>query len=220
MVIDEAYIDFAPESSSIAEWVTEWPNLIIMQTLSKSFGLAGIRLGAAFSSPEIVHLLNNLKAPYNIPSPTIALACEAIQPHSLAVMKANKLKVWAQRDRMLAELPKIPGVGKFLGGSKSNFLLVQVLYMPVAEGGVPDNRVALAVYEALASNTSIIVRYHGKEPGCLGCLRITVGTGEEVDSLLKQLRIVLGEIYAKTVMKEQAEIEAKSEYDSHGVGRE
>ena len=64
VVLDEAYIDFAPVGSSMAEWVTEWPNLIVTQTLSKAFGLAGIRLGAAFTSPEIAGLLNNSKAPY------------------------------------------------------------------------------------------------------------------------------------------------------------
>ncbi|KAL8659775.1 MAG: hypothetical protein Q9226_000271, partial [Calogaya cf. arnoldii] len=70
VVLDEAYIDFSPDGASLAEWVTEWPNLVVMQTLSKAFGLAGIRLGAAFTSPEIARLLNNLKAPYNISSPT------------------------------------------------------------------------------------------------------------------------------------------------------
>ena len=63
VVLDEAYIDFAPDGSSLAEWVTEWPNLVVMQTLSKAFGLAGIRLGAAFASPPVAGLLNNLKAP-------------------------------------------------------------------------------------------------------------------------------------------------------------
>lgn len=65
VVLDEAYIDFAPDGSSLAEWVTEWPNLVVMQTLSKAFGLAGIRLGAAFAAPPVAALLNNLKAPYN-----------------------------------------------------------------------------------------------------------------------------------------------------------
>ena len=203
VVVDEAYIDFAPEFSSIADWVTEWPNLIVIQTLSKAFGLAGLRLGAAFSSPGVVQLLNNLKAPYNISSPTVALAFEAFQPHSLAVMKANRLKIFAQRDRLLAELPKVPGVGKFRGGSDSNFLLVEMLNKPVAEGGVPDNQVALAVYQALAVKAQIIVRYRGKEPGCLGCLRITVGTEEEVDGFLSQLKTVLAEVYTNMASKEQ-----------------
>jgi len=70
VVLDEAYIDFAPDGTSLAEWVNDWPNLVVMQTLSKAFGLAGIRLGAAFTSPPIARLLNSLKAPYNISNPT------------------------------------------------------------------------------------------------------------------------------------------------------
>ena len=96
VVLDEAYVDFSLEGSSLAEWVTEWPNLVVMQTLSKAFGLAGIRLGSAFTSPPIARLLNNLKAPYNISSPTSALACAALQPKNLAVMRRNREKrLWS-----------------------------------------------------------------------------------------------------------------------------
>jgi histidinol-phosphate aminotransferase len=77
VVVDEAYIDFAPDGTSLAEWVNDWPNLVVMQTLSKAFGLAGIRLGAAFTSPPIARLLNSLKAPYNISNPTSQLAIAA-----------------------------------------------------------------------------------------------------------------------------------------------
>ena len=130
VVLDEAYVDFSPEGSSLAEWVTEWPNLVVMQTLSKAFGLAGIRLGSAFTSPPIARLLNNLKAPYNISSPTSALACAALQPKNLAVMRRNREKIMEQRNRMMRELPKIPGVGNFLGGAESNFLLTEILDKP------------------------------------------------------------------------------------------
>ena len=194
VVLDEAYIDFAPEGSSLAEWVLEWPNLVVMQTLSKAFGLAGIRLGAAFTSPPIARLLNNLKAPYNVSSPTSALACAALQPKNLSVMRSNREKIVQQRDRLLTELPKIPGVGRFLGGTDANFLLTEILDGPREEGGRPSNEVAMGVYERLAENRGIVVRFRGKEPGCLGCLRITVGTEVEVDRLLSDARSVLEEL--------------------------
>lgn len=191
VVVDEAYVDFAPEGSSLAEWVAEWPNLVVMQTLSKAFGLAGIRLGAAFTSPPVAALLNNLKAPYNISSPTSVLASLAVQESGLEVMRSNVEKIVRQRGRLLQELPKINGVGRFRGGTASNFLLVEIL----DTSGSPDNVTALKVYERLAENRGVVVRFRGKEHGCLGCLRITVGTEEEVTRFLKELSSVLKEVH-------------------------
>lgn len=217
VVLDEAYIDFAPEGSSLAEWVTEWPNLVVMQTLSKAFGLAGIRLGAAFTSPPIARLLNSLKAPYNISNPTSQLAIAALQPKNLAVMRDNVSKILAQRTRMLSEMPKIPGVGRFRGGKESNFLLVEMLDNP---SGKPSNEVALAVYEQLAEAKGVVVRFRGKEMGCEGCLRVTIGTETEVTRFLKELELVLQDIYSskgiKTSGAEKA-VEEKAELDANDI---
>lgn len=216
VVVDEAYIDFSPEGSSLAEWVTEWPNLVVMQTLSKAFGLAGIRLGAAFTSSEIASLLNNLKAPYNISSPTSALACAALQPKNLAVMRRNRERIVEQRDRIMRELPKIPGVGNFLGGAESNFLLTEILDRPRRRGGNPSNETALAVYERLAETKGVVVRFRGKEAGCLGCVRITVGTEEEVDKLLQEMRSVLQDIYRNGANWEADDIKEQDANDVIG----
>lgn len=194
VVLDEAYIDFAPDGSSLAEWVTEWPNLVVMQTLSKAFGLAGIRLGMAFASPPIAALLNNLKAPYSVSSPTSALACAALQPRNMAVMRSNRARIVKQRERLRKELPKIPGTGRFLGGADSNFLLLEILDKPRDKGGKPCNKTAMALYQHLAETKSIVVRFRGKEVGCEGCLRITVGTAEEVDQLLDKMSNVLANL--------------------------
>ena len=191
VILDEAYIDFAPEGSSLAEWVAEWPNLVVMQTLSKAFGLAGIRLGAAFTSPGIASLLNNLKAPYNVPSPTSAIACQALQASGLTVMRENRANIVAQRDRVLAELPKVKGIGRLRGGTASNFLLIEVLN----SAGEPDNAVALKVYESLAQNRGVVVRFRGKEFGCLGCLRITIGTEAEITRFLTEIAAVIEEVW-------------------------
>ncbi|KAH6607685.1 hypothetical protein Trco_003998 [Trichoderma cornu-damae] len=190
VVLDEAYIDFASGDASLAELVTEYPNLVVLQTLSKAFGLAGIRLGAAFAPAPIAALLNNLKAPYNVSSPTSALAASALGPQGLSVMRANTSKIFAQRDRVIAELPSIPGVGRLRGGTESNFLLYEMLNAQ----GQPDNAVALAVYEKLAETRGVVVRFRGKEHGCLGCLRITIGTEDEVTRLLEALREILAEV--------------------------
>ncbi|RMD43183.1 hypothetical protein DV735_g1941, partial [Chaetothyriales sp. CBS 134920] len=127
VVVDEAYIDFSPEGSSLAEWTLEWPNLVVMQTLSKAFGLAGIRLGVAFADAAVAQLLNNIKAPYNISSPTSAIANAALEESNLGVMRQNRAKIIEQRDRLLKEMPAIPGVGRSIGGTDANFLLVEIL---------------------------------------------------------------------------------------------
>jgi histidinol-phosphate aminotransferase len=212
VVLDEAYIDFAPEGSSLAEWVSEWPNLVIMQTLSKAFGLAGIRLGAAFTSPPIAALLNNLKAPYNVSSPTSAIACQALQESGLAVMRGNRERILRQRDRLLAELPKVNGIGRFRGGTTSNFLLVEIL----DKEGKPDNVTALKVYERLAENRGVVVRFRGKEHGCLGCLRITVGTENEVTRFLREVGDVIAQVHGESG-KVNGDVEEKKEIAANGV---
>ncbi|KAF1992057.1 histidinol-phosphate aminotransferase [Aulographum hederae CBS 113979] len=213
VVVDEAYIDFAPEGSSLAEWVLEWPNLVVMQTLSKAFGLAGIRLGAAFTSPEIARLLNSLKAPYNISSPTSALAQKALQPGSLRVMEEKRGRIIAQRERLVKELPKIPGIGRFRGGFASNFLLVEML----GKDGEPSNEVALAVYERLAEERGVVVRFRGKEFGCMGCLRVTVGTEEEVERFLGEIKIVLGRVRGSGSGKAGGKDEERKEKEANDV---
>ncbi|KAM3561259.1 hypothetical protein MY1884_002443 [Beauveria asiatica] len=190
VVVDEAYVDFAPDDASLAELVTEHPNLVVMQTLSKAFGMAGIRLGAAFASPDVARVLNSLKAPYNISSPTSALASAALGPDGLAVMRANRARIVAQRQRLVRELPAVPGVGRLRGGTASNFLLYEMLNA----AGEPDNDVAHKVYSVLAENEGVVVRFRGKEHGCLGCLRITVGTQQEVTRFLSSLKDVLARI--------------------------
>ena len=166
VVVDEAYVDFARDEDSLAEWVVEWPNLVVMQTLSKAFGLAGIRLGVAFTSPEIARLLNSLKAPYNVSSLTAGIAEYALSGTG------------------------VEGVGRLRGGTASNFLLYEMLDAQ----GKPDNITALAVYERLAETKGVVVRFRGKEHGCLGCLRVTVGTEDEVTRFLEALARTLAEV--------------------------
>jgi histidinol-phosphate aminotransferase len=110
-------------------------------------------------------------------------------------------------------LPKIPGVGKLRGGTESNFLLYQMLDGP---GGKPSNEVALAVYEGLAEERGVVVRFRGKEHGCLGCLRITVGTEKEVTRFLQEIRMVLEGIY-KSSGKVGGKEEQRKEREANDV---
>lgn len=153
--------------------------------------LTGNSLGVAFTSTPIALLLNNLKAPYNISSPTSQLAQNALSKSGLAVMHTNVSKLLEQRSRLIQALTKIPGIGRFRGGFDANFILVEMLDSP---GGKPDNTVAQKIYEKLAERKGVVVRFRGKEIGCEGCLRMTVGTEDENTQLLRQLEGVLQDV--------------------------
>lgn len=192
VVVDEAYIDFSPAGSSFAPLVTKYPNLAVMQTISKSFGLAGARLGCVIADTPVARLLNNLKAPYNISTPTSALAERALSPSGINVMKATCRKIVDERTRFVEELPKVhPGIGKFLSGMSANFVLVEILN----KAGEPDSALAKELYKYLAEQKQVVVRYRGNELNCTGCLRISIGTREENDVLLNEFREGLKLVY-------------------------
>jgi histidinol-phosphate aminotransferase len=192
LILDEAYIDFSPPNTSLATAVTHYPNLLVFQTLSKAFGLAGIRLGVAFAAPEIAHLFNCIKAPYNISSPASALAMKALSAEGLAVMRFNVNVIWKQRDVVVSALqagakarkPGMPGIGNIIGGLDANFILVQI----VNRDGEPDNDVSEALYKMLAEEMGVVVRFRGNERGCVGAWRVTVGTADENTTLLMRLK--------------------------------
>lgn len=118
----------------------------------------------------------------------------ALSLPGLTVKHTNVSKLLSQRDHLFTELPKIPGIGNFLGGREANFLLVEILATP--EGGKPCNAVALKTYQGLAEAMGVVVRFRGNEAGCNGCLRMTVGTEAENTVLLEKLREILADIYA------------------------
>lgn len=218
VVLDEAYVDFAQtpdgRAASLAPWAARHPNLVVLQTLSKAFGLAGIRVGAAFCAPDVARLLNSLKAPYNVSAPASALAAHALRPAGLAAVRRNAARLLAQRDRLAAELPRVPGVGRLRGGADANFLLVEVLGGG-ADGETPDNAAALAAYEALAEQSHVVVRFRGREHGCLGCLRVTVGTEEENTRFLEALRETLAQVRGTAAPGKEEE--RRREEEANGV---
>ncbi|GAA5977930.1 hypothetical protein JCM11641_004336 [Rhodosporidiobolus odoratus] len=188
VVVDEAYIDFAdPSKDSAVKLLVEegWSNLVVMQTLSKGFGLAAIRLGIAISSPAIIQVLNNIKAPYNISTPTASLALRALSPSGLSLFRQNISTLNDNRDWLREAVLKVPGVRGILGAGHANFLMVQI---GNKEGNGPDNERAKKAYLHLAETDKVVVRFRGNEMGCEACLRVTVGTREECERVVERLK--------------------------------
>ena len=169
VVIDEAYIDFT-DTESWLEDLSEHPNLVVTQTLSKAYGLAGIRLGICYASEEIIAVLNKIKPPYNINSLTQKAALTAISQQENT--KQQLKTILDQRTELIKEFKKIAWIEK-LYPTDANFILIRV-----------DN--ANLRYEQL-KNKGIIVRNRTREDGCTNCLRITVGTAEENKRLINTL---------------------------------
>jgi len=187
LVIDEAYVDFAPVGSSLCTLVNKHPNLVVMQTFSKAFGLAGIRLGVCYSTPLLSALLNAMKYPYNVNNITSSIALRATKKESLSNMQKIASVIIKQRAIVLEKILKIEGVGRNRGGLDSNFILIEILN----KDGIPDNKIAHEVYSKLATDRQVVVRFRGNELGCKGCLRITIGTPEENKVMLEQFKDVL-----------------------------
>lgn len=169
VVVDEAYINFSRHRSLLPE-LSEYPNLVVLQTLSKAWGLASLRIGMAFASAAIIDVMNRIKPPYNINGSSQELALQSLEE----VGQVNDMIriIVSERERLADALSAHPAV-IHVYPSDANFLLAKVsqprpLYQYLLEGG-------------------IVVRDRSTQPGCAGCLRITVGTPAENTSLLQAL---------------------------------
>ena len=170
VVVDEAYIDF-PHEVSWNQVLGQYPNLVVLQTFSKAWGMASLRLGMAYASEEIVQLLNKIKPPYNIPGPIQEVALKALQKNE------SQKKTWVsslnrERDLLIPRLAELPIVQKVFP-SDANFLLVRF-------------EAAKEIFRFLLEQR-VIVRDRSSQPWCEGCLRLTVGTREENDRLIQAL---------------------------------
>ncbi|KAL1943884.1 hypothetical protein VTO73DRAFT_3702 [Trametes versicolor] len=191
VIVDEAYIDFADEEASAVSLLQDYANLCVTQTLSKSFGLAAIRLGIAFAHPSLIQILMNTKAPYNISTPTAALAQSALSPDAVALMKHKVSTLVASRASLLRGLEALAplGLGPAIGGNTANFVMVPVLAKDGS--GAPDNVRAGKIYKTLAESEGVVVRFRGNEAGCAGCLRITIGSEDENKVVLQKFSELL-----------------------------
>ena len=147
------------------------------------------------AQPPLIQVLSNTKAPYNISAPTAHLALAALEPTAIQGMRDKIRTLLESREKLKASLEKLAhlGVGQSMGGNNANFLLIPILDPKTGE---PDNGRSAKVYKTLAEEkgadeSCVVVRYRGSEPGCEGCLRITVGNEGENGMLLKRLGRVL-----------------------------
>lgn len=170
VVVDEAYIDFASEATWLND-LDKYPNLIILQTFSKAWGLAAVRLGMAFASAKIIKLFNKVKYPYNVNILTQNFVGGELD--KLELRKRWIATLLEGREYLINELPKLPFVEKIYP-TDANFILVKV-------------EDANSLYKQLADK-GVIVRNRNSVSLCAGCLRITVGTDKENEMLIKTLR--------------------------------
>lgn len=170
VVIDEAYIDFSEQESWLNR-LEEFPNLIITQTLSKAYGMAGIRLGICYASTAIIKVLNSIKPPYNVNELTQQRAVG--QLNTLDIVKEQIQELKTLKNRLMSELKNIKFIEKVYP-SDANFLLIKV-----------DD--ATKRYDTLIKK-GIVIRNRTKEPFCENCLRITIGTEKENKKLIEILK--------------------------------
>ncbi len=170
VVIDEAYINYSRQKTFIQE-LTEYANLVILQTLSKAWGLAGLRVGMAFASEEIIEVMNKVKPPYNVNDASQQLALKALQNIDLINLWIRE--TLAERDKLVLEL-KVFDFVLDIYPSDANFILVKT----------SDPK---GIYNYLVGK-GIIVRDRSKVELCEGCLRITIGTPQENITLIQTLK--------------------------------
>ncbi len=169
LMVDEAYIDFSSKGSMIA-YLDQCPNVIVLQTFSKAWGRAGLRLGVAYASPKIIDYYNKVKYPYNINAITQEKAIEALE--NVAKVKAWVDELLDNRSLLAEALEKMSCV-KHIYPSDANFLLIRV--------DDPD-----CLYNFLCKQ-GIIVRNRNRVEKCAGCLRITIGTKDENAQLINTI---------------------------------
>jgi histidinol-phosphate aminotransferase len=169
VVIDEAYIDFSKKQSWLNE-LDEYPNLIVTQTLSKAYGLAGIRLGICYGSSAVITILNKIKPPYNVNELTQKRALERLEDKEKIQLEIDSIII--QREDLLKVLHKVKFVSKIYP-TEANFVLIKV-----------DD--ATKRYEELIAK-GIVIRNRTTQPLCENCLRLTIGTAEENKILMEVL---------------------------------
>ena len=168
VVLDEAYVDYS-ERGSLALLIREYPNLIILQTLSKAYGLAGLRVGMCIADPFVICLFDKVRYPYNVGADTIALASSMLDDSR---KEAEVSLIKSERQRLASSLSGMGCITKVFP-SDSNFILIQT----------PDPK---ELYSHLLSD-GIIVRDRSTTPGCGSALRLTVGTPEENDAVISSI---------------------------------
>lgn len=172
VIADEAYIEFCPQAT-LASWLSEYPHLVILRTLSKAFALAGLRCGFTLANEEVIALLMKVIAPYPLSTPVADIAAQALSPQGIAAMRERVAQIVAERAYLVKALRDIPCVEQVFD-SETNYILVRMT-------------ASSAVFKSLWDQ-GIILRDQNKQPSLSGCLRITIGTREESQRVIDALR--------------------------------
>lgn len=172
VVVDEAYIEFCPEFSQ-AGLLADYPQLVLIRTLSKAFGLAGLRCGFTLANPEVIGLLLKVIAPYPIPEPVAQIAAQALSENGLATMRARVADINRLKATLAEQLRQHPQVQEVFAPN-GNYLLVRF-----SQGAALFARMAGA---------GIILRDFASRPGLADCIRITIGNQTEMDAVLDVLQ--------------------------------
>jgi histidinol-phosphate aminotransferase len=170
VMVDEAYIDFS-NGKTLLQSLNEYPNLFVCQTLSKAYGLAGVRIGFGFGSAELIDVLNKIKPPYNVNELSQKFAIARLK--DMKSVSSEVMQILLERSRVLEELRHISTVQKIYR-TDANFILFKV-----------EN--ADELYNFFIKN-EVIIRNRTNLPGCKNCLRVTVGKSEENDRFLDVLK--------------------------------
>jgi len=171
VVVDEAYVEFSG-SRSLAEDIVATPNIVVLRTLSKAFGLAGARCGVTLGDPALIAVLKKIIAPYPVPAPVAAAAIAALSPEGIAAARQSAASLASARKELASSLASLPAV-KRVWPSDANFLLAQV---------TDSKRVMTAARAA-----GLVIRDRSREPGLENCIRITVGTPSENQLVVETL---------------------------------
>jgi len=184
VAIDEAYIEFCPQAT-VTGWLQEYPHLAVLRTLSKAFALAGLRCGFTLGNSELIALLMKVIAPYPLSTPVADIAAQALAPEGLAIMRQRVAEVSENRAWLMAELNQCDCVEQVFH-SETNYVLARFT-------------ASSAVFKNLWDQ-GIILRDQNKQPGLSGCLRITIGTRQELQRVIGALQPLPG---ANTPLIEQ-----------------
>lgn len=171
VVADEAYIEFCPEASLVG-WLSEYPHLVILRTLSKAFALAGLRCGFTLANEDVINLLMKVIAPYPLSTPVADIAAQALSTPGILAMRARVQQILDERQFLVEALKNIACVEQVFP-SETNYILVRIT-------------ASSAVFKSLWDQ-GIILRDQNKQPSLSGCLRITIGTREESQRVIDAL---------------------------------
>ncbi|MCU6670141.1 histidinol-phosphate transaminase [Enterobacteriaceae bacterium H4N4] len=171
VVADEAYIEFCPQAS-LAGWLTDYPHLVVLRTLSKAFALAGLRCGFTLANKEVIDLLMKVIAPYPLSTPVADIAAQALSPQGITAMRERVAQILDERQYLVSQLRNIACVEQVFD-SETNYILARFT-------------ASSAVFKSLWDQ-GIILRDQNKQPSLSGCLRITVGTREESQRVIDAL---------------------------------